>query len=292
MSKIGLLFPGQGSQYVGMGKDFYDEIFESKKLMDNACDILKFDIKSMIFDGTEENLRLTEIAQPALYIVSAMYFEKFKQLGEEFEVVAGHSLGEYSALYSAGVLSFEDGLKLVRKRGIEMSKQNSKGTMYAIMGIDKSEIEKYTSETNGRTVIANINSKTQIVISGYNEETIKIAEKLASIDGVNVKQLNVSSAFHSPLMEEVKNTMESEIDNIVFKLPNAKIIPNVLGYATDDIEIIKDSLKKQVTGQVKWLDTILHMKDIGVDKLYEVGPGDVLAKLNKTIALRPKVLSI
>lgn len=292
MSKVGLLFPGQGSQFVGMGKNLYNEITESRKIMEYACEILNFDIKSIVFDGTEDNLRLTEIAQPALYVVSAMYFEKFKQLNVAFEIVAGHSLGEYSALYAAGVLSFEDGLRLVRKRGIEMSKQNSRGTMYAIMGIDRSQVEKYTSETNGKTVIANINSKTQIVISGYIQETEKIAERLSFIDGVKVLKLNVSGAFHSPLMNESRIVLDKEIDHVDFMLSNVKIIPNILGYSTDDIEIIKDSLKKQVTGQVKWLDTILHMKDIEIDKLYEVGPGDVLAKLNKTIVLRPKVLSI
>jgi len=245
-----------------------------------------------MFEGTEENLKLTEIAQPALYIASAMYFEKFKGLGENFEVVTGHSLGEYSALYAAGVLSYEDGLKLVRKRGIEMGKQNLNGTMYAIMGIDKNEIEKYISKSNGKVVIANINSKTQIVISGYMHETEKLAEKLSLIEGVKVVKLNVSGAFHSPLMNESKLIMDEEIDKVVFKNPDSYVISNVSAEASKDINIIKSSLKQQITGIVNWLDTINCIKNMEIEKLYEVGPGDVLKKLNKSITLKPKCLNL
>lgn len=288
MSKIGLLFPGQGSQFAGMGKDLYSEISAAKKIMDDANEILGFDIKKIIFDGTDEEIRLTEIAQPSIFIVSAMYFEKFKQLDKGFEVVAGHSLGEYTALYVAGVLSFVDCLKLVRKRGLAMSLSNNIGTMFAIMGVDIEEINKYLEGLEQKVVIANINSKAQIVISGYTDETTKVAERLSSIEGSKVKQLNISCAFHSPLMADAKAVMEKEIGLVKFKEPIAKVIPNVLGYATKEIKVIKNSLIDQITEQVKWLDTIMHIKDIEINQLYEIGPGDVLKKLNQTITFRPK----
>jgi len=292
MSRVGLLFPGQGSQYTGMGQDLYNEIYSAKKLMNLSNEILGFDIKKIIFDGKDEELKLTEIAQPAIFIVSAMYFEKFKELNVEFEIVAGHSLGEYSALYAAEVLNFEEGLKLVRDRGIAMSKQNSKGTMFAVMGMDLEELKKYIDDSNGMVVIANINSKSQTVISGYNDKTIKLAEKLSLIDGVKVKQLNVSGAFHSPLMTEAKGIMDLKIDNTNFSNPSSLVIPNVTSIATRDVECIKNSLKEQIVGQINWLDTILLMKNIGIEELYEIGPGEVLKKLNKSIAFRPKCLSL
>ncbi len=290
MENIGLLFPGQGSQYVGMGKELYNEIPEAKKLIDKANDILGFDIRKIIFEGSDEDILPTQIAQPSIYIVSAMYYEKFKQIDKPFEIVAGHSLGEYTALYAAGVFTFEDGLNLVRKRGLAMGEMNSLGSMYAIMGIDIEEIEKELIGLENKVVIANINSKSQIVISGYNDEISKVADALSKIEGSTIKQLNVSGAFHSPLMGQVKEIMKEEIDKIQMKEPIVEIIPNVLSYATKDISIIKESLKRQVVGKVNWLNTILYMKNMGIERLYEVGPGDVLAKLNKTITFRPKCM--
>ncbi|MDX9798507.1 MAG: ACP S-malonyltransferase [Bacteroidales bacterium] len=288
MNKVGLLFPGQGSQYIGMGIELYNEIPEAKKVMDDSIDILGFDIRKIIFEGLEEELVLTQIAQPAIFIVSAMYFEKFKMMNKSFDVVAGHSLGEYAALYTAGVFSFEKGLRLVKKRGLVMSKMDSMGTMFVIMGVGINEIEKYLEGFERKVVIANINSKSQIVISGYTDETTKVANKLALIEDSTVKQLNVSGAFHSPLMREVRETMEKEIESISFDKPSVEVIPNVLGYGTKDIGIIKDSLKRQVIEKVKWLDTITYIKKMGIEQLYEVGPGDVLTKLNKTITFRPQ----
>ena len=173
-----------------------------------------------------------------------------------------------------------------------MSQGNNLGTMYAIMGIPMEEITKYIEESKQRVVIANINSKTQIVISGFTYETTNVAERLSTIEGSKVKKLNVSSAFHSPLMAVAKDVMEKEIKLTEFSEPTSDIIPNVLGYATKDINIIKNSLIEQITGQVKWLDTIMHIKNNGINQLYEVGPGEVLKKLNQTITFRPKCSSI
>lgn len=290
LEKIGLLFPGQGSQYVGMGKELYNEIPEAKKLMDKANDILGFDARKVIFEGSDEELLPTQIAQPAIYIVSAMYYERFKQMNKPFEIVAGHSLGEYTALYAAGVFTFEDGLNLVRKRGLAMGEMNSLGSMYAIMGIDIEEIEKELIGLEDKVVIANINSKSQIVISGYNDEISKVADALSKIEGSTIKRLNVSGAFHSPLMGQVESIMGKEIDQVNMATPRVEVIPNVLGYGTNDISEIKEALKRQVIDKVNWLDTILYMKKEGISLLYEVGPGDVLTKLNKTITFRPKCM--
>lgn len=292
MKNIGLLFPGQGTQYVGMGYELYKEIESARKLMDYSNDILGFDLKSMIFNGTEEDLRSTEIAQPAIFVISAMYFEKFKQMGEGFNMVAGHSLGEYTSLYAAGVLSFEDGLRLVRKRGLAMSKNNDRGAMFAVIGVNIEEISKHLLGLEEKVVIANINSKIQTVISGDVEEVTKVAQKLSQIENSDVRQLKVSSAFHSPLMLDAKSDMEEEIEKVVFNEPIVDVIPNVLGYGTRDANTIKKALIQQITGHVKWLDTILYMKEKHINQLYEVGPGEVLKKLNQTITFRPKCSSL
>lgn len=173
-----------------------------------------------------------------------------------------------------------------------MGKKDSLGIMYAIMGVDIEEVEKYISETNGKTVIANINSKNQIVISGFNNETSEIANKLSLHGGSKVLQLNVSGAFHSPLMEEAKKNMDFEIENTMFHKPECYTIPNITAIATNDIEVIKDSLKRQITSRVNWLETILYIKNMGIENLYEVGPGEVLKKINKSITLKPKCYSL
>ena len=288
MNRVGLLFPGQGSQFSGMGQSLYHQIPSAKKIMDQSNEVLGFNIQSIIFEGTDEEIVQTQIAQPAIYIISAMYFEKFKLMNEGFEIVAGHSLGEYSALYAAGVLSFQDGLNLVKTRGHVMSQVNKIGTMYAIMSVPLDVIQQHVVRFENRVVIANINSKTQVVISGYTQETRLVAEQLSQIDGSKVKELNVSSAFHSPIMAEAQDLMANEIKDVKFNTPGSAVIPNVLGYATKDPVIIQKSLIEQITGRVKWMDTIMNMKNNGINQLYEVGPGEVLKKLNQTITLRPK----
>jgi len=291
MDKIGLIFPGQGSQYAGMGKIIYDEIKSAKYLMDRSNEVLGFDIKSIIFGTDDELLKSTDIAQPAIYIISAMYFEKFKALNVDFNVVAGHSLGEYSALYANGVLSFEDGLMLVRKRGLLMSQSSDiSGGMIAVIGLSNEEVEKIISDYQD-LFIANINSRIQTVISGKLEvlkQIVPVLEQKAN----KVIPLKVSAAFHTPYMQNARIKMEKEINKITFHDPIVPIIPNITAKPTQNADEIKRCLIDQITGQVKWLDTIITMKNMGIDKLYEVGPNDVLKKINMTITSKMKVKTL
>lgn len=287
----GLLFPGQGSQAVGMGKGIYQALPEAKAILEEANDILGFDLKTLMFDGPQEKLTDTEYAQPAIYTCSAMYLEKVKADGLEYGYAAGHSLGEYDALLAAGIFSFSDGLKLVAKRGAAMGQMNGKGTMAAVMGMEEDELGKLVNGTPG-VVIANLNSRAQIVISGTEEGIGAVGEELSAREGVKFKKLRVSAAFHSPQMEEAAGIMEAEIEAIHFNSPGCFIISNVTGKAARDTDEIKRNLISQITGQVRWNDTIMAMKEAGVRTLYEVGHGDVLKKLNRTITFRPKCIGV
>lgn len=286
------LFPGQGSQEVGMGKEIYESIPKSKELLDITKDILGYDLKDLMFNGPIEQLTETQFAQPAIYTCSAMYLEKAKSEGIDYAYVAGHSLGEYSALYAAGVVSFEDGLRLVANRGKIMSEQNNKGTMVAILGLTEEELSKYM---NSQVVMANLNSKTQIVISGTNEginEVEKALKDKIDSEEIKFKRLKVSAAFHSPQMMDVADQMRIEIENISMNNPKCYLVSNVTGKASNNLSEIQSNLIKQITGQVRWYDSIMELKLLNVDKYYEVGNGEVLKKLCKTITLRPKCISI
>lgn len=285
----GLLFPGQGSQTVGMGKELYNNLPAAAKILNKASELLGYDLKELLFNGPQEKLTDTRYAQPAIFTVSSMYLEKAKADGLSYNYVAGHSLGEYNALLAAGMYSFETGLKLVAARGEAMSKMNGKGSMAAIMGLSEVELAEYMISG---AVMANLNSKTQIVISGTEEAVDSIAQKLSNREDIKVKVLRVSAAFHSPQMAEAAETMKSIIETADMSSPQCYVIPNVTGKPTLDLAEIKTNLIAQITGQVRWCDTILAMKEAGVTTLYEVGYGDVLKKMNKTITFRPKCVGI
>lgn len=286
------LFPGQGSQEAGMGKELYEEIPEARKLLDCACGLLGYDLKDLMFEGPIEKLTDTAYAQAAIYTCSAMYLEKAVQLGLSFDYAAGHSLGEYSALYAAGVISFEDGLRLVDQRGKAMAKQNGKGTMAAVLGMTEEELEPYLGPG---AVMANLNTKTQIVISGTNESVAAVEERLKSkmeAEEIKFRRLSVSAAFHSPQMAEAAVVMKEEIEKVPMKEPKVFVVSNVTGKMTKDIGEIRKNLTAQITGQVRWYDSVIAMKEAGADAFYEVGNGSVLRKMNKGITLRPKCFAV
>ena len=285
----GLLFPGQGSQTVGMGKELYESLPAAKDILDKADDVLGYSLKDLMFNGPAEQLTDTKYAQPAIYTCSAMYLKKIKELTIDYNYVAGHSLGEYDALLAANVFDFETGLRLVAARGEAMSKMNGQGTMAAVMGLSEDELATFMVPG---AVMANLNSKTQIVISGTEEAVDAVGEKLSDREDIKFKRLRVSAAFHSPQMEEAAKTMKVIIETAEMRAPNCSVISNVTGKPTMDLAEIKANLISQITGQVRWCDTILAMKEAGVTMLYEVGFGDVLKKMNKTITFRPKCVGV
>ena len=285
----GLLFPGQGSQAVGMGQALYDAMPAARSLLDRANSILGYDLKDLMFNGPIEKLTETQYAQPAIYTCSAMYLEKAKADGIEYSYAAGHSLGEYNALLAAGVFGFEDGLRLVAERGRVMGQMNGKGCMAAVLGLTEEELLPYMVPD---VVMANLNSKTQIVISGTEEAVDSVGNKLEGHESARFKKLRVSAAFHSPQMADAAEQMKQVIMDTAFQTPSCWVISNVTGKPTNDVGEIKTNLIRQIAGQVRWYDTAMALKEAGVTTLYEVGYGDVLKKLNKTIYFRPKCLGI
>ena len=279
----GFLFPGQGSQEPGMGKQLYDELPEAKRILDKAEEILDFDIRTMMFEGPADMMSDTQYSQPLIYTCSAMYLAKADAMGLKPDYVAGHSLGEYSALMAAGVFSFEDGLKLVRQRGLAMSRQNGKGTMAAVMGLTEDQLLPVIEDLQTDVVLANLNTPMQIVISGSVDGISKVEESLAGREGVIVKKLSVSAAFHSPQMKEAAGVMTPMLEKTAFNEPKCYVVSNVTGKATKDITEIKENLIAQITGQVRWYDSILNMTAEGVDNFYEIGNGKVLRGMNRRI---------
>ena len=286
------VFPGQGAQFSGMGLDLYDQSDIAKELFDSANSILGFKITETMFNGSSEDLKQTKVTQPAIFLHSVILA---KILGDNFkpEMVAGHSLGEFSALVSTGVISFEDGLKLVSKRATAMQKacDIQKSTMAAVLGLEDSIVEKVCDSIDGVVVAANYNCPGQLVISGEINAINEACEKLKENGARRALVLPVGGAFHSPLMSPAKEELEKAIKNTIFHKPSCPIYQNVTASAVMDENEIKNNLISQLTSPVRWTHTIQQMVEDGASEFIEVGPGKVLQGLVKKINRESEVSS-
>ena len=287
MRNIGLLFPGQASQKVGMGKNLYKKTDLGKSYFNIANDIMGYDLKSIIFEGPEEILKKTEYTQPAIFIVSVILGKLLIENIGNPKVSAGHSLGEYSSLAIAKAFSFEEGLSLVKVRSESMAKAGKieKGIMAAIIGFDKNKLKKYCDEYKGPGVvtIANYNSQNQIIISGSPIAVETIMNQSRQAGAKLTSKIKVSGAFHSPLMKPARESLAEMINSIQISSIKYPIITNIEAKPVKDKTKIKDSLIKQLENPVLWNQTILYMKNYKIDNFIEVGPGKILQNLNKRI---------
>lgn len=282
--KTAYIFPGQGAQFVGMGQDLYNLNEEAKALFEQANDILGFRITDIMFSGTDEDLKQTKVTQPAIFLHSVILA---KALGDSFQptMVAGHSLGEFSALVAAGALSFEDGLRLVAKRANAMQRacEAQPSTMAAILGLDDETVEKICAQVEDVVVAANYNCPGQLVISGTIEGVDKACVLLTEAGAKRALKLNVGGAFHSPLMEPAKVELQAAIEETLINAPICPIVQNVDALPYTDPAQIKANLIAQLTGAVRWTQTVQQMLAEGVEAFVEVGPGNVLQGLVKKV---------
>ncbi len=282
--KTAYVFPGQGAQFVGMGQDLYNLNDETKALFEQANDILGFRITDVMFSGTDEELKQTNVTQPAIFLHSVILA---KALGESFQpdLVAGHSLGEFSALVAAGALSFEDGLKLVAQRANAMQKacELQPSTMAAILGLEDAIVEDICAKVDDVVVAANYNCPGQLVISGSIEGVDKACALLTEAGAKRALKLNVGGAFHSPLMESAKVELQAAIEAVNILSPRCPIYQNIDAKPQTDPAVIKENLIAQLTGAVRWTQTVQNMLADGATAFVEVGPGNVLQGLVKKV---------
>ena len=278
------VFPGQGAQFVGMGKDLYESNETARNLFEKANEILGFRITDMMFEGTEDDLKQTKVTQPAIFLHSVLLA---KSLGDEFkpDMVAGHSLGEFSALVAAGALSFEEGLKLVSKRAHAMQKacELRPSTMAAVLALPDDKVEALCAEIDDIVAPANYNCPGQVVISGTMEGIDAACEKMLAAGAKRAMKLKVGGAFHSPLMQPAQEELAEAIAEAEFSTPVCPVYQNVDGKPHTDPEEIKANLIKQLTAPVRWTYDVEAMIADGADEFIELGPGAVLQGLVKKI---------
>ena len=278
------IFPGQGAQFPGMGLELYEKSETAQHLFEDANEILGFHITDIMFEGSVDELKQTKVTQPAIFLHSVILA---KSLGDKFkpDMVAGHSLGEFSALVANGVLNFEDGLKLVSQRASAMQKacEQNPGTMAAVLGLDDDIVEKICATTEGIVVAANYNCPGQLVISGELDSVNSACETLKVEGARRALLLPVGGAFHSPLMDPAKEELAAAIENTTFNKPNCPIYQNVTANAVIDEDAIKSNLISQLTSPVRWTQSVQQMITDGATLFTEVGPGKVLQGLVKKI---------
>ena len=286
------LFPGQGAQFPGMAKDFYKTSARAKEMLETANDLLGFRITDVMFEGTAEELKQTKVTQPAIFLHSVT----LAAIAEDFapDMVAGHSLGEFSALVANGVLSFEDGLKLVSKRALAMQRacEINPSAMAAILGLEDEAVEKLCASTGELVVAANYNCPGQWVISGSHKGIEMACEKAKEAGARRALPLPVGGAFHSPLMEPAREELEKAIDSTQFNAATCPVYQNVTAAPSTDLEVIKENLKKQLTAPVRWTQSVQAMAAYGATHFIECGPGKVLQGLVKKIHRPAEAFSI
>ena len=279
------VFPGQGAQFTGMGKDLYENSAQAKELFEKANSILGFRITDIMFEGSAEELKETKVTQPAVFLHSVILA---KTLGDSFkpEMVAGHSLGEFSALVAAGALTFEDGLKLVSQRAMAMQKacEITPSTMAAVLGLDDKVVEDVCASIDGVVVAANYNCPGQLVISGETSAVEAACEAMKAAGAKRALILPVGGAFHSPMMEPAREELAAAIEQTAFSNPVCPVYQNVPATAVTDANEIKKNLIIQLTAPVKWTQSVQNMVKDGAALFTEVGPGNVLQGLVKKIA--------